>query len=90
MSHHHHGHHDSHDHSHHDPMTFDEKLEKILAHWLKHNSDHGGTYADWARQARENGHDEVARLLDEVIRMTHDINDKFETARRLMASSTKA
>lgn len=90
MSHHHH-HHDAHDHdhSHPSPMTFDQKLAKILDHWLKHNSDHAGTYADWARQARENGHDAVAELLDDVIRMTEDINEKFEAARRLMASSTQ-
>ena len=55
MSHHHdhdhsHGHAHDHDHSHehahdhahqtHDTLSFEEKMIKLLEHWIKHNDDH--------------------------------------------------
>ena len=75
--HHHHGHH------HHDvksELTFEEKLIKLLDHWIKHNQDHAGTYGDWAGRAREHHLDAVADLLDEVCELTAKINTKFESA----------
>lgn len=87
MSHHHdhdHGdHHHGHHHHHHhepEPMSFEDKTRTILAHWRKHNSDHAGTYGDWADKAREHGMDGVAGLLREVEEMTLAINAKFDAA----------
>ena len=93
MTHHHHHHHDHHDHDHHhghhdhevkSELTFDEKLIKLLDHWLKHNNDHAGTYKDWADKARQNHLDAVADVLGDVCDLTAEINAKFESAAELM------
>jgi len=41
----------THEHNHeiHNSLTFDEKLVKLLEHWIKHNDDHAENYRDWAK-----------------------------------------
>ena len=83
MNHHHH----DHEHHHHDTqseLTFDEKLIKLLDHWLKHNDDHARTYLDWAKKAAQNDREEVGRILEDVGALTAQISAKFEQAGRLM------
>jgi len=88
MSHHHdheHCHDHDHDHHHHhhevqSEMSFEEKMVKLLDHWIRHNDDHAGTYRGWAEKARENHLDAVSGLLNEAARMTADINSRFEAA----------
>jgi len=82
MSHHDHDHHD---HTHGNlEMTFEEKIEKLLDHWIKHNDDHAKTYRGWADQAKLNHLDEVAAIIDEAAEMNLTINKKFETAKALI------
>ena len=84
--HHHHGHdHDhNHDHNHkHDiesTLSFDEKMIKLLEHWIKHNDDHAETYRDWAKKAKENHMDKAGALLEDAAEMTLMISKKFEEA----------
>ena len=52
-------------------LSFDEKMIKLLEHWIKHNEDHVRTYRDWAQ------------LLEDVAEMTLLINKKFESAMKL-------
>ncbi len=91
MTHHHHGH--DHDHGHHhghdteSPMSFEQKMEKLLEHWIRHNSDHAHTYEDWAARANENGMGEAAALLKEVAQMTLAINDKFRDIEKAVSSN---
>ena len=76
MTHHHH-------HHHHDvksDLTFEDKLIKLLEHWLKHNADHAGTYREWAQRARSNNLSQVGDLLDQVSAMSADLDDKFKEA----------
>ena len=83
MTHHHNTHdHHCHHHSadHNESMSFDEKIKKIFEHWLKHNTDHAGTYNEWAQKARDNGLKEIGKILDEISSMTLEINKKFEQA----------
>ena len=47
MTHHHEHHHDVTS-----DLTFEEKLIKLLEHWLKHNQDHAHTYQEWAGRAK--------------------------------------
>jgi hypothetical protein len=61
-------------------LTFDEKLVKLIEHWIRHNNDHAATYRDWARKAGENKHPEVAALLEEAAQMTMEISRRFESA----------
>ena len=90
MAHHEHHHH-GHEHHHHEvksELSFDEKLIKLLGHWLKHNDDHAGTYRDWAERARQNHLDDVATLLEEVCDLTAEINVKFDSAAERMRDRT--
>lgn len=65
-------------------LSFDEKLIKLLDHWLKHNEDHAGTYRDWAEKARQNRLGGVATLLEEVSELTAEISARFEAAAEQM------
>mgnify|MGYP000022356956 CR=1 FL=1 len=47
-----------HDHDSHGEMPFDEKLLKLLNHWIKHNEDHAFNYRNWAEKAKANGQKE--------------------------------
>ncbi len=87
MSHHHdhpHDHPHDHDHEHghaHDTqgtLSFEEKMIKLLEHWIKHNNDHADSYRDWSKKAKEQGMQEAGALLEEVAELTGSITGKFE------------
>lgn len=82
MTHHHHHHH--HDHEIESTLTFDEKMIKLLEHWVKHNDDHAETYRDWAKKAKENNMDEAGSLILDAAEMTLVISRKFEEAARII------
>ena len=69
-----------HDHEPQASLSFEEKLPRLLAHWVKHNDDHARTYRNWSLQARENQHPEIATLLEEAAELTARISARFETA----------
>ena len=76
-----HGHNHHHGHAHHPaPMSFSEKLVKLLDHWIQHNDHHAEDYQKWARDARENGQIEVADLLDSAAELTGTISDRLREA----------
>ncbi|HSO20237.1 MAG TPA: hypothetical protein VLT88_12295 [Desulfosarcina sp.] len=84
--HHHHGH-DHHDHDHHhgdahshSPLSFSEKLVKLLDHWVQHNDHHAEDYRKWAFEARANGQTAVAELLASAAELTDTISDRFREA----------
>ena len=89
MNHDHHHDHD-HDHHHHDhnhggtEMPFEEKIIKLLEHWIRHNEDHAKTYQEWADQAKQNQLEAVAALIEDVAEMNLEINKKFEQAKALI------
>jgi len=81
----------THDHNHHNNETasilsFDQKIAKLLDHWIKHNKEHAETYRDWARKAKDKDMGKVFILLEEAAAITDEINRKFEEALRLMES----
>ena len=89
MTHHHdHDHGHSHSHSHDDKseMPFEEKLSKILDHWIKHNKDHADTYKDWADRARNAHMEAVAELLESAADLNFTMNEKFEAAKKQISS----
>jgi hypothetical protein len=51
-------------------LSFDEKMIKLLKHWIKHNDVHAATYRDWAQKAKQKGKDETASLLEDAAAMT--------------------
>lgn len=73
--HHHHHHHDSQG-----ELSFDEKIEKILSHWIKHNEDHALNYRNWAENAKANGREKAGLLLEEAADTSLAINEKFQAA----------
>ncbi len=84
MTHHHHHHHHDHDHEIESTLSFDEKMIKLLEHWVKHNDDHAETYRGWAKKAKEKNMDETASLLENAAEMTLEISKKFEEAARII------
>jgi hypothetical protein len=79
---HHHYHH--HDHESQGELSFDEKFEKMLSHWIKHTEDHASNYRNWAEKAKANDKDKAGLLLEEAAVMSLEINDKFEAALALV------
>jgi hypothetical protein len=73
--HHHHHHHESNG-----ELSLNEKIEKILDHWIKHNKDHASNYRNWAEKAKANDMEKAASLLEEAADMSLAINEKFEAA----------
>jgi len=84
MTHHHHHHHHDHDHEIESTLSFDEKMIKLLEHWVKHNDDHAETYRGWAKKAKEKNMDETGSLLEDAAEMTLEISKKFEEAARII------
>lgn len=78
----------AHDHNHetHGNLTFNEKLVKLLEHWIKHNDDHAENYKDWAVKTKEKGMNDIGLLLEDVVGMTELINNKFKKALELIKS----
>ena len=72
--------HHHHDHDSHEEIPFDEKLMKLLSHWIKHNQDHALNYRNWAEKAKANGKGQTAELLDAAADMSLAVNEKFEAA----------
>jgi hypothetical protein len=80
----HHHHHHLHDNEIESTLTFDEKMIKLLEHWVKHNDDHAETYRDWAKKAKENNRGEAGSLILDAAEMTLVISKKFEEAARII------
>jgi hypothetical protein len=71
----------SHHHDHqHTPLSFSDKLVKLLDHWVQHNDHHAEDYRKWARNAREHQQTTVADLLDSAAELTDTISDRFREA----------
>lgn len=65
-------------------LSLEAKLERLLAHWIDHNSDHANTYRDWAAQAETHDLAEVAGLLNKAADLTDEISRQFEAARKAL------
>ena len=80
MSHHDHQHNSGHKDNPPAALAFDEKLIKLLEHWIRHNQEHAQTYSDWAEKAAADSKREVAILLEEAVSLSMDLRRKFELA----------
>jgi hypothetical protein len=63
-----------------DELSFNEKLIKLLEHWIRHNQEHAKTYGDWAEKAAADSKREVSILLKEAVSLSMDLKRKFEQA----------
>ncbi len=75
-----HPHHHDHDSEAAGEMSFRQKLEKLLAHWIKHNKDHSGSYRQWAEKAKSEDMEAVGEMLDDIAQTSDKINTKLERA----------
>ena len=80
----HHNHEHDHTHEIQSTLSFDEKMIKLLEHWIRHNDDHAETYRNWAKKAKEKNMDEAGSLLEDAAEMTLMISKKFEEASELI------
>jgi hypothetical protein len=62
------------------PLSFEEKMIKLLSHWIKHNDDHANTYTEWAEKTKAADMAAIGTLLTEAAEITRSISTKFETA----------
>ena len=72
----------SHDHHVESDLSFNQKLEKLLHHWIKHNDAHAETYREWMKKAGEEELDDIADLMKGAADLTAQITEKFEQALR--------
>ncbi len=79
----HHHHHHHHPHESDGELSFNEKIEKMLSHWIKHNEDHASNYRNWAEKAKAKDMEKAAVLLEEAADMSLAMNAKFEAALEL-------
>ena len=79
MTHHHHHHHD-HDHDAGETLSLEEKMIKLLEHWIRHNEDHETNYRDWAGKAQDQGLADVAGELNAAADLTADTTKVFSRA----------
>ncbi len=75
---HHHHHHHGHDKA--SEMSFPEKMEKLMNHWIKHNRDHAETYRKWADKAKDEGMVDIARLIEDAAATSEKVDVALENA----------
>jgi hypothetical protein len=74
---------ENHSHDHPDveqPLSFEEKMAKLVAHWIRHNDDHAENYRKWAKKAKQHQLPETGDLLEKAAEMTDLISHKFKAA----------
>lgn len=78
---HHHDHGNDHGHHHEEApsaLSFEEKMAKLIDHWLQHNTDHAKSYREWAEKARDHQLEGVGEILEDIAASTLAMNRKFE------------
>ena len=61
-------------------LSFEEKLIKLLHHWMDHNEEHSENYKDWADKADEAHLHDAAAYLREAADMSIKQNEIFKKA----------
>ena len=78
-------HHHHHEHSENqNELSFNEKLLKLLEHWIKHNEDHAVNYRSWAEKAKANNFAEAGALMVEAADLSQVVNEKFAKALKMI------
>ena len=77
-----HSHSHDHDHSHSHELTFEEKLEKLFAHWIDHNDSHKDTFFTWAQRAKDGDIDEVALNLEKAGQLSQEVTMQLKEAQK--------
>ena len=79
MSHHHH----HHEHENIEVKSTEDKLKVLLKHWKDHNNSHLVEYEKWFKKAQEDGLNDYAKLLKEIIEKLKEVNILYEKMEKL-------
>ena len=74
----------THSHSNNAELSFEEKLAKILNHWVVHNNEHNESYKKWSAEAKERGYNDISALIEEAEKISVEITKRFEKAANLI------
>lgn len=69
----------SHSHAHEQELSFDDRIVRVLEHWIKHNDDHIANYYEWVAKLNAADKGTAADLLQEAAEMSTIISKKFQT-----------
>ena len=58
----------------------EEKLAKLLDHWMQHSEEHAKSYELWAERAKSHGIAQVDLLLMRAAEKTRAIDEDFKAA----------
>ena len=62
-------------------LTFAEKAQKLIAHWMKHNDDHTAEYRRWAAMFHQNAMDAAADALEAAAEQNEQISTTLRLAK---------
>lgn len=83
-----HSHSDHHHHHHHDhgdaPMSLEDKLATLFAHWVDHNESHKDNFLSWADKAAEGNLEAVAAHLKEAGELSCKVTDALKKAKQAL------
>ncbi len=69
-----------HRHSYSDQLTLEQKLEKLVTHWIDHNNSHKETFHTWAARAKEEGLVGVAEKIQEAAALSDQVTALLKQA----------
>jgi hypothetical protein len=72
--------HDHHTHDKSSDMSIEEKLVKLLKHWMQHNEEHAKSYEQWAERANSKGLALVGTLIEKAAEKTRAADEDFQAA----------
>lgn len=78
------GHSHCHSRDEHQSMSFEEKMDLLLAHWIDHNESHQEDYKKWATQAKKEGKDEIVELILAAMQQFKEGNNRLRQAKQIM------
>lgn len=65
-------------------LSFEEKLVKLLEHWIIHNKEHNENYKKWSDAAADHGYNNISALIEEAADISLNLNKRFEQALTIM------
>lgn len=65
-------------------MEFNEKLKKVLHHWVHHGEEHVASYLKWAKEARGKDMIDVAVLIEDAADSTREAIERFKEAEKVL------
>jgi hypothetical protein len=68
----------------HQNMSFTDKIDLLLAHWIEHNESHLEDYKKWAAQARKEGMDEIVELILAAMQQFKEGNNRLRQAKQIL------